>query len=82
MEEHIAHKEVVKPRFRLSMEVRATLERKFDRWTPVHAYNRVSKELTLLTSLCKMLLCDGQDMFLKKILKMRKTKMCCVMVES
>ena len=33
------------------------LERKFDHWTPVCAYNRVSKELTLLTSLCKMLLC-------------------------
>ena len=57
MEEHIARKEVVKPRFRLSTEVRKTLERKYDRWTPVRAYNRVSKELTLLTSLCKMLLC-------------------------
>ena len=57
MEEHIAHKEVIKPRFRLSMEVRVTLKRKYDRWTPVRAYNRVSKELTLLTSLCNMLLC-------------------------
>ena len=57
MEEHIARKQVVKPRFRLSIEVRATLERKFDHWMPVHAYNRVSTELTMLTSLCKMLLC-------------------------
>ena len=57
MEEHIARKQVVKPRFRLSTEVRATLERKFDRWTPVRAYNKLSKELTMLTSLCKMLLC-------------------------
>ena len=57
MEEHIARKQVVKPRFRLSTEVRAMLERKFDHWTPVRAYNRVSKELTMLTSLCKMLLC-------------------------
>ena len=31
MDEHIARKEVVKPRFRLSTEVRATLERKYDR---------------------------------------------------
>ena len=60
MEEHIARQEVVKPRFRLSTEVRATLERKYDRWTPVLTYNRVSKELTLLTSLCKMLLCFFQ----------------------
>ena len=58
MEEHIACKEVVKkPRLILSTEVRAMLERKFDRWSPVRAYNRVSKELTLLTSLCKMILC-------------------------
>ena len=61
MEEHIACKEVVKPRFGLSTEVTVTLERKFDRWAPLRAYNRVSKELTLLTSLCKMPLC-----FLKK----------------
>ena len=58
MEEHIARKEVLKkPRFRLSTEVRATLKRKYDRWSPVRAYNRVSKELTMLTSLCKMILC-------------------------
>ena len=58
MEEHIARKEVVKKlRFRLSTEVRATLERKYDRWSPVCTYNRVSKELTMLTSLCKMILC-------------------------
>ena len=58
MEEHTARKEVSKkPRFRLSTEVRATLERKYDRWSPVRAYNRVSKELTILISLCKIILC-------------------------
>ena len=57
MEEHIARKEVLqKPRFRLSTEVRAMLERKYDRWSPVRAYNRVSKELTMLISLCKIIL--------------------------
>ena len=57
MEEHIACKEVLKKlRFRLSTEVRATLERKYDRWSPVRAYNRVSKELTMLISLCKIIL--------------------------
>ena len=71
MEEHIARKEVLKkPRFRLSTEVRATLERKYDRWRPVRAYNRVSKELTMLISLCKIIL--G---FFKKFLRMRKTRM-------
>ena len=58
MEEHIARKEVLKkPKFRLSTEVRATLERKYDRWSPVRVYNRVSKELTMLISLCKIILC-------------------------
>ena len=57
MEEQKVRKEVVKkPRFRLATEVRATLERKYDRWSPVRAYNRVSKELMMLISLCKILL--------------------------
>ena len=57
MEEHTARKEVVKkPRFRLATEVRATLERKYDRWSPVRAYNRVAKELMMLISLCKIIL--------------------------
>ena len=57
MEEHTVRKEVVKkPRFRLATEVRATLERKYDRWSPVRVYNRVSKELTMLISLCKIIL--------------------------
>ena len=34
------------------------LERKYDdQWSPVQAYNRVSKELTMLISLCKIILC-------------------------
>ena len=57
MEKHTARKEAVKkPRFRLATEVRATLERKYDRWSPLRAYNRVNKELMMLISLCKIIL--------------------------
>ena len=57
MEEQTARKEVTeKPRFRLSTEVRATLERKYDTWSPLRAYKRVNKEIMMLISLCKIIL--------------------------
>ena len=43
-------------RFRLSSEVRATLQRKHDRWTPYRAYSRVEKELSVFRALCKIIL--------------------------
>ena len=43
-------------RFRLSTEVRATLQRKHDRWTPYHAYSRVEKDLGVFRALCKLIL--------------------------
>ena len=42
--------------FRLSTEVRATLQRKHDRWTPYHAYSRVEKDLSVFRALCKLIL--------------------------
>ena len=57
MEHHIPRKDMdKKQRFTLSTEVRAILQRKYDRWTPVCAFNRVNKELFVLDSLSKMLL--------------------------
>ena len=57
MEHHIPRKDTdKKKRFTLSTEVRATLQRKHDRWTPVRAFDRVNKELVILYSLAKMLL--------------------------
>ena len=56
MEHHIPRKDMdKKKRFTLSTEVRATLERKHDRWTHVRAFDRVNKELLFLYSLAKML---------------------------
>ena len=43
-------------RFRLSTEVRATLQRKHDSWTPYRAYSRVEKELSVFRALCKMII--------------------------
>ena len=48
-------------RFRLSTEVRATLQRKHDRWTPYRAYSRVNKELGVFRALCKIILSFFQD---------------------
>ena len=56
MEHHIPRKDMDKKRFTLSTEVRATLERKHDRWMPVRAFDLVNKELIVLYSLAKMLL--------------------------
>ena len=42
--------------FRLSTEVRATLQRKHDRWIPYRAYSRVEKDLGVFRALCKLIL--------------------------
>ena len=55
MADRVAQKDMGK-RFRLSTEVRATLQRKHDRWTPYRAYSRVEKELSFFGALCKILL--------------------------
>ena len=56
MADRIARKDMGKKRFRLSTEVRATLQRKHDKWTPYRAYSRVEKELSVFRALCKILL--------------------------
>ena len=38
-------------RFRLSLEVRATLQCKHERWTPYRAYSRVEKEEGVLRAI-------------------------------
>ena len=43
-------------RFRLSTEVRATLQRKHDRWTPYRGYSRVEKELSVFRALCQIII--------------------------
>ena len=43
-------------RFRLSTEVRATLQRKHDRWTPYRAYSRVEKEVGVFRAICQIIL--------------------------
>ena len=55
MADCVARKDMGK-RFRLSTEVRATLQRKHDWWTPYRAYSRVEKELSFFRALCKMLI--------------------------
>ena len=48
-------------RFRLSTEVRATLQRKHDRWTPYRAYSRVNKELGVFREICQIILSFFKD---------------------
>ena len=55
MADRVARKDMGK-RFRLSTEVRATLQCKHDRWTPYRAYSRVEKELSVFRALCKMII--------------------------
>ena len=43
-------------RFRLSTEVRATLQHKHDRWTPYRAYSRVEKEVGVFRAICQIIL--------------------------
>ena len=53
----VARKEMkAKSRFRLSTEVRATLQRKHDKWTPYRALSRVSKEIQAFQSMCLLIL--------------------------
>ena len=55
MADRVARKDMGK-RFRLSTEVRSTLQRQHDRWTPYRAYSRVEKELSVFRALCKMII--------------------------
>ena len=43
-------------RFRLSTEVRVTLQRKHDRWTPYRAYSRVEREVGVFRAICQIIL--------------------------
>ena len=56
MADRVARKDMGKKRFRLSTEVRSTLQRQHDRWTPYRAYSRVEKELSVFRALCKIIL--------------------------
>ena len=55
MADRISRKHIEK-RFRLSSEVRATLQRKHDRWTPYRAYSRVEKEVGVFRAICNIIL--------------------------
>ena len=55
MADRVSRKHMGK-RFRLSSEVRATLQRKHDRWTPYRAYSRVEKEVGVFRAICQIIL--------------------------
>ena len=55
MADRVSRKHMGK-RFRLSSEVRATLQRKHDRWTPYHAYSRVEKEVGVFRAIWQIIL--------------------------
>ena len=55
MADRISRKHMGK-RFRLSSEIRATLQHKHDRWTPYRAYSRVEKELGVFRAICNIIL--------------------------
>ena len=55
MADRVSRKHMGK-RFRLSTEVRATLERKHDRWTPYRAYGRMEKEVGVFRAICQIIL--------------------------
>ena len=60
--DRVARKDIKEGKcFRLSTEVRATLKCKHDRWTPYHAYSRVSKDLGVFRALLKCILSFFQD---------------------
>ena len=55
MADHVSRKHMGK-HFRLSSEVRATLQRKHDRWTPYQAYSRVEKGVGAFRAICQIIL--------------------------
>ena len=55
MADRVSRKHMGK-RFRLSSEVRATLQRKHDRWMPYCAYSRVEKEVGVFRAICQIIL--------------------------
>ena len=54
--ERVPQKEIVKKNFKLTTQVRSILERKNDKWSPVKAYNRLSKDVGIFHVLMKMFL--------------------------
>ena len=55
MADRVSRKHMGK-RFRLSSEVRTTLQRKHDRWMPYRAYSRVEKEVGVFRAICQIIL--------------------------
>ena len=72
--ERAPQKEIVRKNFKLTTQVRSILESKNDKWSPVKAYNRLSKSVGIFHILMKMFIsffrwqeggsddprCDGQ----------------------
>ena len=52
--ERAPQKEIVRKNFKLTTQVRSILERKNDKWSPVKAYNRLSKDVGIFHVLMKM----------------------------
>ena len=52
--ERAPQKEIVRKNFKLTTQVMSILERKNDKWSPVKAYNRLSKDLGIFHVLMKM----------------------------
>ena len=63
--------------FRLSTEVRATLQCKHNRWTPYRAYSRVNKELGVFRALCKIMLSFFQDNSTDAVTESNESKVGC-----
>ena len=52
--ERAPQKEIVRKNFKLTTQVRSILERKTDKWSPVKAYNRLSKDIGIFHVLMKI----------------------------
>ena len=52
--ERAPQKEIVRKNFKLTTQVRSILERKNDNWSPVKAYNRLTKDVGIFHVLMKM----------------------------
>ena len=47
---------VTKKKYELTSKVKSVLDRKFDKWTPEKAYERIRVDLKLLTSFARIIL--------------------------
>ena len=52
--ERAPQKEIVRKNFKLTTQVRSILERNNDKWSPVQAHNRLSKDVGIFHVLMKM----------------------------